>query len=106
MARITFVLRSLELVKSLKDDDTLNSMLNNLGNAYSSLGSFDEAVGYYQQALEISQRRRDRRGKDIAISNLGNTFLKLEEFTASILILKKQKKQLIFLAKHWASHGK
>ncbi len=47
--------------------------LNELGLAYSGLGSFNEAIDCYQQALAIRREVGDRYGEAVTLNNLGET---------------------------------
>ena len=55
----------------------------NLGNAYQSLGQFQQAREYHKQCLSIAIEVGDRHEQGRAYCNLGGTYLSLEEFRQS-----------------------
>jgi tetratricopeptide (TPR) repeat protein len=46
----------------------------NLGIAYRSLGDYQKAIEYHEQALVISREIEDRRGEGICLGNLGSAY--------------------------------
>ena len=57
---------------------------NSLGNAYRSLGKFQEAIKYHNQHLRIAQEVGDRAGEGRAYGNLGNAYHSLGKFQEAI----------------------
>ena len=53
---------------------------NTLGNICVDLGEYVEAVAYYQQAIEISGANNLSFSQAIQLGNLGETYLKMEEW--------------------------
>ena len=47
-------------------------MLARLGAAFTILGRAEDAVGFYQQAIERYRANQDRRGEAVALSSLGH----------------------------------
>ncbi|OIP71465.1 MAG: hypothetical protein AUK43_06115 [Oscillatoriales cyanobacterium CG2_30_40_61] len=58
--------------------------MGNLGNAYYSLGQYQQAIEYHQQALTISREIGDRRGEGSALGNLGNAYGSLGQYQQAI----------------------
>lgn len=53
---------------------------NTLGNISTDQGAYEEAIGYYQKAIEISSTLSLKFSKAIQLGNLGEVFLKMEEW--------------------------
>ena len=74
------------LEEKLNRNGVANS-LNNLGNAYNSLGEYPRAKDYYQESLEITRAIGDRRGEATSLQNLSSVYHKCgrvqEGFVAS-----------------------
>ena len=66
--------------------DTLEegATLNNLGNTYTELRRFEEAIGCYRQALVIFRETGDRYGEGQGLNNLGEAYRELRRFEESI----------------------
>jgi tetratricopeptide (TPR) repeat protein len=62
--------------------------LVNLANAYCELGNHDRAIANYHQALVIATQIGDRWGESLTLSNLGDTLIKLENYTEARHILR------------------
>ncbi|VEP15844.1 Tetratricopeptide repeat protein (fragment) [Hyella patelloides LEGE 07179] len=58
--------------------------LGSLGNVYSSLGKYQRAIDYYQQALEIAQDIGDRGHEGRSLGNLGLAYGSLGEYQRAI----------------------
>ena len=56
----------------------------NLGNAYCSLGKFQEAIEYHNQGLSIAKEVGDRAGEGKAYCNLGNAYHSIGKFQEAI----------------------
>ncbi|PJF38039.1 MAG: hypothetical protein CUN55_19035, partial [Phototrophicales bacterium] len=50
------------------------AVLNNIGMAYSNMGKRDEALIYYQQALEIYQNAADQQGEGATLNNIAKLY--------------------------------
>jgi tetratricopeptide (TPR) repeat protein len=59
--------------------------LTSLGNAYDSLGDYQQAIDYHQQALVIFQEIGDRSGIAISLNNLANAYQSLGEYQQAIV---------------------
>jgi tetratricopeptide (TPR) repeat protein len=58
--------------------------LNQLGNAYTSLGNVQKSIEYYQQVLNLSREMGDRQGEGVALGNLGVAYKKLGNYEQAI----------------------
>ena len=56
----------------------------NLGNAYHSLGDFQQAIEYHEKDLSIAKDVGDRAGEGLAYCNLGNAYDSLGYFQRAI----------------------
>ena len=61
-----------------------SASLTSLGNAYDSLGEYQQAIDYYQQSLVIAQEIGDRSGIATSFNNLGNAYYSLGEYNKAI----------------------
>jgi len=73
----------------LKDKQTHETVLGNLGIAYSHLGEPRKVIEYYEQALKISREIGDRRVEGTVLGNLGNAYIRLGETRKAIEFLKQ-----------------
>ena len=64
----------------------------NLGNAYYSLGQYQQAINFYQQSLEIKREIGDRRGEANSLNNLGITLKEIGRRKESIEALNTSRK--------------
>jgi type IV pilus biogenesis/stability protein PilW len=65
---------------ALKIDKNFSEAANNLGNAYSSLGKFDEAIESYERAISNPQYKNAA----MALYNLGMVYYRLSKFDAAM----------------------
>jgi len=65
---------------ALKIDKNFSEAANNLGNAYSSLGRFDEAIESYERAISNPQYKNAA----MALYNLGMVYYRLSKFDAAM----------------------
>lgn len=65
---------------ALKIDKNFSEAANNLGNAYSSLGKFDEAIESYKSAISNPQYKNAA----MALYNLGMVYYRLSKFDAAM----------------------
>ncbi|MEA5420998.1 NB-ARC domain-containing protein [Spirulina sp. CCNP1310] len=67
-----------QLVKHLPDHHNwrYTASLTSLGNAYESLGRYQEAIAFYEQSLEIQREIGNRRGEASSLMALGNSYQK------------------------------
>ncbi len=59
--------------------------LGNLGLAYIVLGKMEKAIEYYQQALVISRKIKDRQGECSDLGNLGSAYAVLDQVEKAIV---------------------
>jgi len=57
-----------------EDRNGISASLNNLGNAYYSLGDYQKAIDFHQQSLEIKREIGDRYGISASLMGLGNAY--------------------------------
>jgi tetratricopeptide (TPR) repeat protein len=58
--------------------------LNELGNAYSNYGMWEEARACYQRSLALRREVQDRRGEMIVLNNLGALYHRLERWEEAL----------------------
>ena len=58
--------------------------MGNLGNAYTAIGEYSEAIGFHKRRLKIAEDARDLAAKARACGNLGNAFSALGDFSEAI----------------------
>ena len=63
--------------------------LGNLGLAYFSLGDYERAIDFQQQALEIALQIGDRHGEAASLGNLGNAYYSLGDYERAIGFLQQ-----------------
>ncbi|MBD1942704.1 tetratricopeptide repeat protein [Coleofasciculus sp. FACHB-712] len=77
-----------QLVKAWQQNNSESwkfaASLNNLGNAYYSLGQYQLAIDYLQQSLVIAREIGDRNGQAKSLGNLGNAYYSLGKYQLAI----------------------
>jgi tetratricopeptide (TPR) repeat protein len=63
---------------------TYAAVCNKLGNAYESLGQYQQAINFHQQSLEIDREIGDRDGEGGSLCNLGNAYQSLRQYQRAI----------------------
>ncbi|MGB7520927.1 MAG: tetratricopeptide repeat protein, partial [Spirulinaceae cyanobacterium] len=58
--------------------------LGNFGNAYNSLGQYQQAIDFHQQSLEIFREIGNRGGEANSLGNLGNAYQSLGQYQQAI----------------------
>ena len=58
--------------------------LTSLGNAYDSLGQYQQAIQYHQQSLDITREIGDKQGEASSYNNLGNAYNSLGQYQQAI----------------------
>jgi tetratricopeptide (TPR) repeat protein len=81
---ITWLAAALVAARRLGDRRREGKHLDNLGNAYLSLGESRKAIDYYRQALTIARERGDRRTEGHQLGNLGLAYDSLGEYRQAI----------------------
>ena len=64
--------------------EVIAAALNGLGNAYISLGQFDQAIGHHEQSLVIYHEIGNRQGEGKALASLGNAFFSSGQFDKAV----------------------
>ena len=72
------------------DDNWQGICLNGLGIAYHNLGSYQQAINYFQQSLTIFRKISDSSGESSTLGNLGNAHYSLGEYHQAINYLQQQ----------------
>jgi tetratricopeptide (TPR) repeat protein len=72
--------RQLDVARKMNDVQEIGCALCNLGNAYYSLGQYEQAIDYHQQHLTIAREIGDRWGQGAALGNLGNVYDNLGQY--------------------------
>lgn len=77
MANVGSVKESIEMLieasnsaKKVQEDGLLFDALSNIGSSFHRLGKAEQAMKYYDQALEIAERINDPKRKSNALSNI------------------------------------
>jgi tetratricopeptide (TPR) repeat protein len=66
-------------------DPTLNAdHLGDLGNCYTSLGDYRQAIDLHTQSLKIARDTRDRQGEGAVLGNLGGCYFSLGDYRRAI----------------------
>jgi CHAT domain-containing protein len=65
-------------------------ILGNLGNAYSDLEQYEQAIDLYRQGLQITQEMKDRPGESATLLNLGNVYYDLKQYEQAINFYEQQ----------------
>ncbi|CAH3149233.1 unnamed protein product [Porites lobata] len=78
--RIEYHKQQLNFAKKVGDRAGQGRAYCNLGNAYQSLGQFQQAIEYHKQHLSIAIEVGDRAGQGGAYGNLGNAYQSLGQF--------------------------
>jgi tetratricopeptide (TPR) repeat protein len=81
---ISYYEKSLRIAREIGDHQGEATSLNNLGNAYYSLGQYQRAIDFYQQSLEIQREIGDRQREATSLNNLGNAYYSLGKYQQTI----------------------
>ena len=76
------------IARQLKDSLGEGRILGNIGLAYASLGEFEKAIDYQEQALIIQRRIGDSSSEGNALGNLGNAYYSQGDFREAIVHYK------------------
>ncbi|CAH3155797.1 unnamed protein product [Porites lobata] len=82
--RIEYHKQQLNFAKKVGDRAGQGRAYCNLGNAYQSLGQFQQAIEYHKQHLSIAIEVGDRAGQGCGYGNLGNAYQSLGQFQQAI----------------------
>ncbi len=80
--RLDVNLKSLEIRKTIKDNDGYMRSLNNTGDTYLKLGKYQEALELFNESLTLSSK--NKRMLAVVKSNLSETYLFLEEYDLAL----------------------
>ncbi|MEM9542534.1 MAG: tetratricopeptide repeat protein [Cyanobacteria bacterium P01_E01_bin.42] len=64
--------------------------LTSLGNTYSFLGEYQQAIALHQQSLEIERQIGNRQGEATSLGNLGTVYYSLGEYQQAIAFHQQQ----------------
>jgi len=78
-----------EISRKTGDRAGEGAALGGLGNAYNSLGDYQQAINYLQQSLTLTRDIGDRAGEGIALGNLGNAYYSLGDYQQAINYLQQ-----------------
>jgi len=76
--------QALTIARETGDRDGEAAALNGLGNCYSSLGDYRQAIDLHAQALTISRETGDRDWEGAALGNLGGGYYRLGGYRQAI----------------------
>ncbi|MBE9119032.1 tetratricopeptide repeat protein [Lusitaniella coriacea LEGE 07157] len=76
--------QALQLYQALEDRAEEGTSLNNIGEAYRSLGEYETAIEFLQQSLAIRQEIGDITGEGTSLRNLGNAYRSLGKYEIAI----------------------
>ena len=62
------------IAEELKDIRGKATRLNNIGGVYQDWGKPEQALEYYQKALDIAEELKDIRGKATRLNNIGGVY--------------------------------
>lgn len=74
-----------------ENQDALMRNYNNLGYNYNQLENYEQAIVYFEQALELS-KEPDSESRSVLQTNIGIAYFNLDDFNKSIKILKRARK--------------
>ncbi len=94
---LAWYLKGLEAVRG--DPDQLADLYGNIGNVYGATGQMDQAVVYYQKAVEILRREEDYGRLGTTYVNIGNLYTDRQEplqaihfYKQAALLLEREEK--------------
>lgn len=76
--------QALQIYRAIKDRLGEGASLDNLGNAYYSLGNYAKAIEYHEQHLAIARELKNRLGEGNALSHLGISYDSLGNYAKAI----------------------
>lgn len=76
---LEFFLKGLKIADSANNQEMMVIFLNNIGELYKNcMGMYDDALGYFIEALKISTRDADT-SNGFLLNSIGDTYLKLKD---------------------------
>lgn len=80
-----YLFPSFEISDSLNDDSGRLRALNSIGNLYAHQNMFDAAIPYYEKALAIARKMKNRKREGVIVGNLGNiTYMTSENIPGNL----------------------
>ena len=76
--------KALTIAREINNPKGEGAALKSLGNAYTALGQYEQAIDHYQQSLSIAREIGDRQGEVNALGNLGLAYSWLEQYEQAI----------------------
>ncbi|MBD0265809.1 MAG: tetratricopeptide repeat protein, partial [Tolypothrix sp. Co-bin9] len=67
-----------------RENRNYGAALTSLGNAYYSLGQYQQAIKFHQQSLDIAREIGARDGEGVSLMNLGNAYHSLGQYQQAI----------------------
>ena len=86
---ITYHKRALNLLNKTTDTFSKVKCLNNLGVTYRKLNLEKEAFNVYFEALDLSEKLKNKRSVAIALHGIGNVFIDIKDYTKALHYFKK-----------------
>ncbi|MEX0271884.1 tetratricopeptide repeat protein [Leptolyngbyaceae cyanobacterium UHCC 1019] len=71
-------------VEDQLDENSNKVILHNLGNAYLSIGNFEQALSFYLQRLKIAKQEDDLQSECTILQNLGLVYKEIKKYDESI----------------------
>ena len=73
----------------ISDQWLASRSIGHLGSSYFSIGDYQKAMKYYEQALAVNKKIGDRRNEGVCLGNLGNVYLDLGEVEKAIVFYEQ-----------------
>ncbi|MBV6400613.1 MAG: hypothetical protein CNIPEHKO_00906 [Anaerolineales bacterium] len=87
---LQWLMNGLSAADSLGKEEDKSYHLVNLGNVYSKLGQFQEAINTYEEQLTIVRKLGNRESEGHTLGNLGITFAQLGNYEKATILLEQQ----------------
>lgn len=81
--------RALSYLKQTTDTLLIVKCLNNLGVTYRKVNLEKEAFNHYFEALNLSEKIKNKRSQSIALHGIGNVFIDSEQYDKALYYLRK-----------------
>lgn len=98
--------------KAKKNWKEMAEICNYLGDMYSSIGEYDEAIEQHKEELDCSRRQNDDLGLAVAYRRIGECHSELDEFVQAInfhqkyLDIVRKLNNLVEVQRAWATLGR
>ena len=79
--------QALGIAREIGDRQGEGNLIVNLGQTYNALGQYQQALDLYQQALGIAREISDRQVEAIALNNLGSLFISTNQWAEAEITL-------------------